>query len=1045
MNALAQLCHYYLACLGYDNDAGVSVPLLPQSDECDYLELDLSDPAIDLSDNESVRRMLARVRNERGRYITYIGYPVYISQERRAEPGNFLVEPLTLLPVELNEDTNQPIVSTAFLSLNPKPIQSLSAIERDMVLTEVAQLEAELGFSNGTEQSDLSELAARLHAIRPEWPWWEESTQSQVSDASIPLTEIKKPGIYDRAMVVMVEKPRFTQGLEKELRDLANLSEQDYSNTALGTWLGSKASGHLDESKASTNSILEVLPMNSEQGMAITSALSAPTTIITGPPGTGKSQVVTSLIVNAIWQGKRVLLASKNNKAVDVVEERVNSLGPRPVMLRLGASQSFQTKLAEHLLFLATGTSTPEDLIEFKSSSELHSRLGIEQQRLTTEVDNLINLRNEVDALEQSTERARQDLGEDLFLLAASINRDAVKKAISRVSRAVDGADLTKTSLLTRLLWPLLANIRLTTLRKAISSTRDCLAACGIILPSVDEADSLTSCRTALNLASTRLKSLDEAASYIASLERLQQVRSLEDLTKEEVKLQDRIARLSSDIWKLWLRLQPAQLSAEKRVKLSQYKTLLQMLLEAGGERQLSNQVREKYTAMVKDVSHLVPCWAVTSLSAKGRIPFQAGLFDIVIFDEASQCDIASALPLLYRAKTAVVIGDPKQLSHISSMPKGQDQVLLEKHSLLKDHSQWSYTHQSLFDLAATQVAANGVVNLVDHHRSHADIIGFSNKEFYEGRLRVATGYKQLKRPSHHQAGILWHDIKGHTVRPNSGGALNKKEADAVVWALRDLVIGQHYVGTIGVVTPFRAQANAIIEAINRDNTLATLLAQREFLVDTVHKFQGDERDVIIFSPAVSEGMPSGALSFLRGNGNLFNVAITRARAQLIVIGDLSACSNCDVGYLARFASYTQSLEKSVSKNEPSKTSDLGPRYPDVAQPELVSDWERKFYVAAYRGGFRLIPQYVIEKYVVDFLMVEGDERLAIEIDGELYHRNWTGELCKRDQIRNKRLTELGYDVIRFWVYEVRDDLPGCLARLKSWREKASERDKSEY
>ena len=79
------------------------------------------------------------------------------------------------------------------------------------------------------------------------------------------------------------------------------------------------------------------------------------------------------------------------------------------------------------------------------------------------------------------------------------------------------------------------------------------------------------------------------------------------------------------------------------------------------------------------------------------------------------------------------------------------------------------------------------------------------------------------------------------------------------------------------------------------------------------------------------------------------------------------------------------------------------------------SDWEREFYVAAYEAHLRLIPQYPVEKYIVDFLMVDGARKLAIEIDGERYHRNWTGELCRRDQIRNQRLFELGYDVMRFW------------------------------
>jgi very-short-patch-repair endonuclease len=58
---------------------------------------------------------------------------------------------------------------------------------------------------------------------------------------------------------------------------------------------------------------------------------------------------------------------------------------------------------------------------------------------------------------------------------------------------------------------------------------------------------------------------------------------------------------------------------------------------------------------------------------------------------------------------------------------------------------------------------------------------------------------------------------------------------------------------------------------------------------------------------------------------------------------------------------------------------------------------------------------------------------LDIEVDGERYHRNWTGELCRRDQLRNQRLFELGWDVLRFWVYEIRDDTNGCVERVKQW------------
>ena len=75
-----------------------------------------------------------------------------------------------------------------------------------------------------------------------------------------------------------------------------------------------------------------------------------------------------------------------------------------------------------------------------------------------------------------------------------------------------------------------------------------------------------------------------------------------------------------------------------------------------------------------------------------------------------------------------------------------------------------------------------------------------------------------------------------------------------------------------------------------------------------MHSFQGDERDVMLFSPVVTADRPNGALGVLRRTPNLFNVAITRARAQLIAVGDPAACVQSDVGYLSRFAQYTASL-----------------------------------------------------------------------------------------------------------------------------------------
>ena len=261
---------------------------------------------------------------------------------------------------------------------------------------------------------------------------------------------------------------------------------------------------------------------------------------------------------------------------------------------------------------------------------------------------------------------------------------------------------------------------------------------------------------------------------------------------------------------------------------------------------------------------------------------------------------------------------------------------------------------------------------------------------------------------------------------------MNETEAQAVVQEIERLV-SQGYRGSIGAVSPFRAQAARIRDVVRGHDSLVAHLADVDFLADTVHRFQGDERDVMIFSPVVSSGVSGAAVGFLRRNPNLFNVAISRARAALIVVGDKRAALNGDVDYLARFAVHCAQVEQRQERVAPAMARDLGPEYPPVANPGRVSAWERLFYQALYRVGVRPVPQYPVERYVLDLAVLDGKRRLGIEIDGERYHRNWDAELCRRCQIRNQRLMELGWDVMRFWVYQIRDDLDRTVDLVQKW------------
>lgn len=300
---------------------------------------------------------------------------------------------------------------------------------------------------------------------------------------------------------------------------------------------------------------------------------------------------------------------------------------------------------------------------------------------------------------------------------------------------------------------------------------------------------------------------------------------------------------------------------------------------DTGSYGTLKNQA-ERYFA---DALRLFPIWSTTNLSPQD-LPLQAGLFDCVVIDEASQCDVPSALPLLFRSKRIVIIGDEQQLTHIATLPKSVHRQISERHGI---GSHYNYRDVSLFKLASDSTAkVPGQMLLDEHYRSHEEIIEFSNRNFYDCALRLRTDHSHV--PAIYQTrgcGVFWVNVKGQAQRPGPGNIFNAAERKALVALVRKLLqrLGDLDMGEaeIGIVTPFRAQS----EHIGRDLKQLSVPEGR-VLVGTVHTYQGNERDVMIFSTVATEGLSEGTRRFVTENPNLLNVAVTRARLTLIVVGD---------------------------------------------------------------------------------------------------------------------------------------------------------------
>jgi hypothetical protein len=253
-------------------------------------------------------------------------------------------------------------------------------------------------------------------------------------------------------------------------------------------------------------------------------------------------------------------------------------------------------------------------------------------------------------------------------------------------------------------------------------------------------------------------------------------------------------------------------------------------------------------------------------------------LFDLVIIDEASQCSIPSIVPLLFRARRALVIGDAMQLPPVITLPVETDGILRGRHDISGHwlgENRLSPVRHSAF--AAAEQAAGGSLLLDEHYRCHPEIAAIPNRLFYQGKLRVLTDIRN--RPHLNKLPILWSHVQGQAERgPNGTSWQNLIEAHQVVRCVKKALDELPETATIGVVTPYKPQADALQRTLRE--------VEARVRVGTAHKFQGGERDVMVLSLVAADNVQPRAFDWADQQRELWNVAITRARSHLIVVGD---------------------------------------------------------------------------------------------------------------------------------------------------------------
>jgi very-short-patch-repair endonuclease len=489
---------------------------------------------------------------------------------------------------------------------------------------------------------------------------------------------------------------------------------------------------------------------------------------------------------------------------------------------------------------------------------------------------------------------------------------------------------------------------------------------------------------------------------------RIAQLPRAEDCNRWLASVQERIEELTRE-WMAWVAGGlPNLLTPAERQTLS---NLRAGILNWGPDR-FAKELKQHFAFVLG----AFPLWSVSNLSARSALPLVPGLFDLVIIDEASQCDIASVVPLLARSKRAVFAGDPMQLQHISNLEAAVEQTLLQQYELTDAQVQrFTYRVNSSFDLAhnSSSLPDAARVSLDLHFRSHNLIAEYCNDAFYSKTLRVVTATERLNIPRGMQPGIHWTDVAGK-LEPGPTGAWCADEIEAICREL-DTLAAKGYRGTVGVVTPFKQQMIRLRDAIETCDTLRTdFKEQVRFLASTAHGFQGDERDLILFSLCSGPDMPEGAMIFLRENPNLFNVAVSRARAVLHIVGNRAWALNCGISFIEKLAKRTLPEDR----NKPSMEREL-----------YQSPWEKILSQALRRAGIAVEPQYPIAGRFLD-LGILSPCKVDVEVDGESVHRTAGGGRKDDDYWRDLQLQSLGWKVCRFWVYELRENLTACIQRV---------------
>lgn len=321
------------------------------------------------------------------------------------------------------------------------------------------------------------------------------------------------------------------------------------------------------------------------------------------------------------------------------------------------------------------------------------------------------------------------------------------------------------------------------------------------------------------------------------------------------------IALVDSDYEQLQQYLYYTSARYIKKLGSNPYKDLYAILFEQEADTQVENF--SKYlskTENVKKLQKIFPIIITTCISAH-KLGEPEPVFDMVIMDEASQCNTAVSLVPIIRGENLMLVGDPQQLNPVILLEEDTNQKLRKKYNVADEYD---YRKNSVYKTFLACDSVSDEVLLRNHYRCNDKIIGFNNKKYYNSKLKVCSCSKE-KQP------LVYVDIRNDYIEAKNTAPA---EVDAIIkYAMTNKD------KSIGVITPFVNQKKLIEDGL-KEHGLGNVAC------GTVHAFQGDEKDVVLFSTVLTNQTQRGTYDWLKNNKELINVATSRARDKLIVLAD---------------------------------------------------------------------------------------------------------------------------------------------------------------